>query len=237
MTNTLNIFQLIDAGIDKYHILKNGDHILAAISGGKDSITMLHALNEIKKRGQIQFKLTAINIKTDFHCGACTHQEKLKEIFDKWDVPYVFKNIVVLDEKKQTNCFWCSWCRRKCLFETARELGCNKIALGHHKDDIVETILLNLFFKGEISTMTPNQEMFGGDISIIRPLCMVEESIIISFAKENNFTHKVCKCPFGATSQRKVMKNIVNEFSAKFPELDIRKNIFQSLSNLKEINQ
>ncbi|MBF0477952.1 MAG: adenine nucleotide alpha hydrolase family protein [Candidatus Omnitrophica bacterium] len=229
----LKILSQIEEGIRAYHILEEGDRILAAISGGKDSLTMLHFLKQIQASSKVHFDLSAVHIKTDFHCGSCVHREMLKDVFERLDVPYVIKDIKVLDEQKQTNCFWCSWCRRKCLFETARELGCNKIAFGHHKDDIVETVLLNLFFKGEISTMTPNQEMFKGEIRLIRPLCLVDEALIKQFAQENNFPHQMCRCPYGAVSQRKTMKSIIDDFSNNFPTIDVRNNIFKSLSNIK----
>ncbi|MBF0384859.1 MAG: hypothetical protein HQL27_03215 [Candidatus Omnitrophica bacterium] len=225
------IKQLIEEGISRYNILEKEDRILAAISGGKDSLTMLYALSILQKKAAFPFEVVAINIKTDFHCGSCMHSQILVDIFESLGLKYYFKEIKVLDEKKTTSCFWCSWNRRKCLFETAEDLGCNKVALGHHKDDIVETILLNLFYKGEVAAMKPSQELFGGKIKLIRPLCLVEEQRIIEFANENNFPKQLCRCPFGAASKRKEMKTIIKEFSEAFPEIDIRQNIFNSVSD------
>ena len=147
--NELNkISQLTRSGIKRYQLVQKGDHILAAVSGGNDSLTMLYFLREIQEQAGIDFRLTAVHIKTDFHCGSCVHQEVLTKFFNQMGVPHIIKHIKVLDANRQTNCFWCSWNRRKCLFDTAKELGCNKIAFGHHKDDMIETTLLNLFYKG-----------------------------------------------------------------------------------------
>lgn len=232
-TNFSQIPKLIQKGIDRYHMVEKGDRILVAVSGGKDSVTMLHALRAIQKKSRLPFELVAIHIKTDFHCGSCVHRETLIRIFENLGVEYVIKHIKVLDDKKQTNCFWCSWNRRKCLFETAQERKCNKIAFGHHKDDVIETTLLNLFYKGEISTMMPRQEMFGGEIHLIRPLWLVEENLIRKYAKENDFPHQLCRCPFGAHSERKAMKNFVEELSQHSPQWDIRSNIIDGLLRLK----
>lgn len=228
-----DIARLVQDGIEQYKLVEDGDRILAAVSGGKDSLTMLYFLREIQKRAEIRFELTAVHIKTDFHCSSCVHQEVLTKFFDQMEVPYLFKHIKVLDENRQTNCFWCSWNRRKCIFETSKELGCNKVAFGHHKDDAIETTLLNLFFKGEFSTMMPRQELFGGAVKVIRPLWLVEESVIRTFAQESGFPHQLCRCPFGIHSERKAMKELIKGLSEESPGIDIRSNILNSLKRLK----
>ena len=127
---------------------------------------------------------------------------------------YLFKKINVLDKNKKLNCFWCSWNRRKILFETAGSIGCNKVALGHHKDDIIETTLLNLLFLGEFSTMNPRQELFRGKITIIRPLCHVEERAIMKFAKESGFPAQLYKCPNSQNSQRRHLKEFIKDIES-----------------------
>lgn len=229
---------LIDEGISRYRLIEDGDRIVAAISGGKDSLTMLHFLRELQKReGAPRFELLAVHIKTDFHCASCVHRQVLTEIFNQLGVKSVIKEISVLDEKKTTNCFWCSWNRRKCLFETAQEQGFNKVAFGHHKDDIAETILLNLFYKGEIAGMKPLQELFEGKITIIRPLCLVEEDMIRAFACKEGFPHQLCRCPFGATSKRKTMKELLKRMSESCPDVDIKGNLFSGLSGFGELSE
>ncbi len=220
-------FQINEA-IRTYKLIEEGDRILAAVSGGKDSLTMLSFLQEMRDAGA-GYKLFAAHIKTDFHCGGCSHRSVLSGIFEKLGLEYRFKDIQVLDEKRQTNCFWCSWNRRKALFEIAHELGCNKVAFGHHKDDIVETALLNLFYQGEISAMKPKQELFRGIITIIRPLCFTAESDIINYAKEKGFPEQLCKCPFGMTSKRKMVKQLLKDAKKMFPGEDVTANILANL--------
>jgi len=224
----------IGKAINDYGLIKEGDNILVAVSGGKDSMTMLKLLNAIRGWAPVKFDICAAHINTDFHCGECVHESCLTDLFKKMNVDYRFKNIKVLDEKGKTTCFWCSWNRRKALFELADELGCNKVALGHHKDDIAETMLINLLYNGEISAMNPRQEMFGGKITIIRPLSYVDEKTIIKFAGENGFPEQLCKCPFGSDSRRKYIKSFILETEKETPRLDIKTNIFKSLSRVKK---
>ncbi|MFH1837480.1 MAG: tRNA 2-thiocytidine biosynthesis TtcA family protein [Candidatus Omnitrophota bacterium] len=223
----------IGKAINDHALIKDGDHILAAVSGGKDSLTMLYFLKEIRSWAPIKFNVTAIHVKTDFSCGGCMHETTISDTLRKMDIKCVFKDIKVLDEKGQTSCFWCSWNRRKAFFEAAEELGCNKIALGHHKDDIAETILMNLLYKGEISGMNPYQDLFGGKLAIIRPLCYIEEERIIAFAEETGFPKQKCKCPFGKTSERKHIKAFIKSTEEKLPGTGIRTNIVKSLSRIK----
>jgi len=139
-----------------------------------------------------------------------------------------------MDDEGKTSCFWCSWNRRKALFEIADKLTCNKVALGHHKDDIVETTLMNIIYRGEVSTMNPKQELFDGKITIIRPLCYVEEKMTRAFAKENGFPGHSCSCPFGRDSRRRYIKDFITETGKSTPRINIRTNIFNSISRIRE---
>ncbi len=224
----------IGHAIKDYDLIRDGDRILCAISGGKDSLTMLKLLNERRQWAPVQYELYAVNIKTDFSCGSCMHKDVLSQIFAEWNIPFEFAHMNVLNEDKTTNCFWCSWNRRKCLFEVAQRLGCNKIALGHHKDDVIETTLLNIIFQGNFSTMNPKQELFNGEKAIIRPLCYVEEDLIKAFALEQNFPSKLCRCPFGETSRRKHIKEWIAALQKQTPGTNIKTNIFKSVFRVKE---
>ena len=223
----------IGKAIDAYDLIDDGDRILVAVSGGKDSMTLLSLLKERLRWIPVKYELIACHVRTDFHCGSCTHTKKLTEFFKKLGVKYVFKDVKVLDEKGKTNCFWCSWNKRKALFETADELKCTKIAFGHHKDDIIETVLLNMIYKGETAAMNPKQELFKGKIVIIRPLCLVEESSIRSYAKESGLNDKLCKCPYGADSKRKYVKSLIKNIAEDSPDINIRTNIFNSVARAK----
>jgi len=214
-----------------YDMLTNGDKILVAVSGGKDSLTLLHVLNDRKAFVPIKYDLLAVHVDMGY---PCQHPKILAEYFKKMGIDYHIEKIDILKGKsrKDISCFWCSWNRRKALFETANRLGCTKVALGHHMDDIVETILLNLFFQGEISAMNPKQELFDGKITIIRPLAYVQENLIRKFAKDLDFPHHKCACPNSITSKRTKVEQIIKDLEKISP--DIKKNIFRSIKRIKK---
>jgi tRNA(Ile)-lysidine synthase TilS/MesJ len=226
------ILKEMKKAIEDYCLIEENDKILIAVSGGKDSLTLLKFLTEIRSSSSTYFDILAAHIKTDFACSSCAHKDVLDKFFNEADVEYVYRDIKVLDHKRETNCFWCSWNRRKALFDIAKEFGCNKIALGHHKDDIVETVLLNMFFKGNISCMKPRQELFGGEMVLIRPLCYVEENAVREFARISNFPSKLCQCPFGRSSKRKKIKDYIREVQGSVPGADIKANIFNGMSGM-----
>ena len=216
-----------------YKMINEGDKILVAVSGGKDSLTLLHVLNFRKTFMPIKFDIMAVHI----DMGMPNHDTKeLEQYFKDLDVPYRIEKLDFLkgNDWKEANCFWCSWNRRKALFKLARDMGCLKIALGHHLDDIVETILLNMFYRAEIGAMKPYQEFFGGELAIIRPLAYEEEKDIAVFAETEGFLFKtkVCQCPHDQDSKRKFLKKLIMEI-----EKDnhcAKKNIFQALKNIKK---
>ncbi len=224
----------IGKAIHNYKLIEDGDKILVAVSGGKDSVTLLYFLRNIQSWAPIKFDLYGIHIRTDLRCGECAHKDSLSKMFESLDMEYKVEDIEVLDENGKTSCFWCSWNRRKTIFKFAEKIGYNKIALGHHKDDIAETILMNLLYKGEVSAMNPRQELFKGKLTIIRPLCYVEEDMVIKFAKESGFSKQLCKCPFGRTSERKYIKEFIRKTEEKLSGVNIRTNIFNAPGRLRK---
>ena len=214
-----------------YKMLAPGDKIAVAVSGGKDSLTLLRLLIDRKTFVPIKYNVIAIHIDMGYPKSISS---KLEKYFKKLKVEYkiIKSDILKKTDKNKINCFWCSWNRRKELFLAANKLGCTKIALGHHMDDIAETMMLNLFFRGEISTMTPKQELFKGKITLIRPLAYVEESLIKRFAKEVKLGHDTCTCPHSITSNRNRMGKIIHDLEKTCP--DIKKNIFRSLKRIKK---
>lgn len=222
----------IGKAIKDYNLIEDGDKILAAVSAGKDSLTLLKLLHERKRWAPVRFDLIAIHVETDFKCGGCVSKKELVKIFKDMGIRGIFKKIKALDKRGRTNCFWCSWNRRKAIFENAYLNGCNKVALAHHKDDIIETTLLNLFFQGEFSTMNPYQKLFGGKIKVIRPLCYVEENTIKKFAKENGIREQVYRCPHSQDSNRIYLKKFISRMEKRSP--NIRTNIFRSIARVKK---
>jgi tRNA 2-thiocytidine biosynthesis protein TtcA len=135
------------------------------------------------------------------------------------------------DHNRENPCFLCARLRRKVLFETAHQLGCNKVALGHNKDDIIETFLLNTFYCGEMSTMIPHQVLFGGKLAIIRPLALLDEAKIRAYARLRDFPAVNDGCPTRSTTRRGEIKKLLGELDKT--DKRIKKNIFAALSNVK----
>ncbi|MFC1804570.1 ATP-binding protein [Candidatus Omnitrophota bacterium] len=225
------ISKRVGKAIMDYKMLADGDKIAVAVSGGKDSLTLLRVLNDRRRFVPIKYELLAVHIDLGY---PCQHPKVLGKYFEKVGIKYHIKKVDILKGKtrKDITCFWCAWNRRKAMFEVAERFGCTKIALGHHHDDIIETILLNMFFQGEISAMVPKQKLFKGKVTLIRPLAYVDEDMIRKFAKEAGFPHEKCACPNSITSKRTKMSDIIADLQKICPE--VKTNIFRSLKRIKK---
>jgi len=219
--------------IHRFGLIQDGDRILVGVSGGKDSLTLLHLLHERRKRVPIQYDLIPVHIDLGF---GSKRAESLKEYFKSQGLPYHIEFTDIgkranSPENRENPCFLCSWERRKTLFQLAHRFRCNKIALGHHKDDIIETLLLNIFYSAEMSTMLPLQPLFKGKITLIRPLALIEERQIERFAKEKGLPFGPSGCPVSDKTKRKEIKDLLRNLEQSNPK--IKGNIFRSLSNIK----
>ncbi len=223
------ISKKVGRAIIDYNMLCEGDKIAVAVSGGKDSMTLLKVLHDRQSFVPIKYDLLAVHV----DLGYClSHTKTLEKYFKKNGYNYCIEKVNILkNSKRDVNCFWCSWNRRKALFQTANRLGCNKVALGHHKDDIAETVLLNLFFQGEVSAMSPKQELFNGAITLIRPLAYVEEKEIVRFAKTQDFPSQKCLCPNYSASNRTKMGKIIKELEKVNPS--VKTNICRAVKRIK----
>jgi tRNA 2-thiocytidine biosynthesis protein TtcA len=215
----------------EYRMLEDGDKVCVALSGGKDSYTLLAMLHERRAFAPIKYSLHAVHV----DMGSKPRQlESIRRFCSRLGVPLTVEKVDLGPAKKgqKKSCFWCSWNRRKAIFQMSDRLGCTKVALGHHKDDIIETILLNLFFHGEISAMRPRQELFKGKIVIIRPLAYVEEKMIRVFARQQKFAHVTCSCPHGDTTNRALMSQLIARLEKASP--DVKTNIFRGVNRIKK---
>jgi tRNA 2-thiocytidine biosynthesis protein TtcA len=189
------------------NLIATGDRILIAASGGKDSTVMAWALASLAKSLKRDYQLAALHISTDF-CECCK-KSVLAEKLEAWGIPFTDLFVPVigrLKEGKKMNCYWCSTQRRTELLKYAVENGFNKIALGHHLDDIIETFFMNLCAKGQLSAMPVNMAYRKFPVTLIRPLSLLEERQIISCAAEQNILKAACTCPYGANSARRDMR-------------------------------
>ncbi len=227
------IRSLMGKAIHRFGLIEDGDRILVGVSGGKDSLTLLHLLNERRKRVPIRYELIPVHIDLGFNSG---RTEILKDFFESRGLSYHIEFTDIgkranSSENRESPCFLCSWERRKRLFYLAQHFKCNKIALGHHQDDIIETFLLNIFYSAEISTMLPLQTLFKGKMTLIRPLALIEEKKIERFAREMRLPFGPGGCPASGKTKRKEIKELIKALEKK--NRKIRGNIFRSLSNIK----
>ena len=203
------------------HDMLSCPKIAIALSGGKDSLTLLHMLKTISGRGFDPFDLHAIHVSGQFSCGASVAEGYLKEICEKLEIP-----LSIVESKQQngpTGCYPCSRERRKLLFEVAKNNGYSQIAFGHHREDSIETLLLNLLHKGEFAANLAKLPMHAFGITLIRPLIFVSEEEIRTFAVQNNFLRHMCQCPIGAISNRRTVKDLIQRLEADFP--NVRRNL------------
>ncbi len=214
----------------KYPMLKDGDRIAVAVSGGHDSLSLLYLLHVRRPVVPENYDLMAIHILGDINGpeGYSAHQP-LIDWLENSGIKYVLRPMVIAnDEKLPMDCYRCTWNRRSTLFQTANRMGFNKIAFGHHFDDIVDTALLNLFYQGRIGTMYPYASYFGGLFSLIRPLMYITKAELEDFAASKGFPDPPPPCPNSDTSQRKAVADILLNLGRENVS-KIRRNIFRAV--------
>jgi tRNA 2-thiocytidine biosynthesis protein TtcA len=204
----------------EYELLSEGP-IAVALSGGKDSLALLYMLHALSDRGFPPFQLHAIHVSGRFSCGAGVQLDYLSEICDQLDV-----NLIIREshqELAKLECYSCSRERRKLIFDAAKEVGASTIAFGHHRDDNIQTLLMNLFHKGEFAGNLPKLTMEKYGVQIIRPLIFVSEAEIRRFAEQSGFARIMCRCPVGQNSMRKRVDTLIDEIEAHYP--NVRSNL------------
>jgi len=223
----------VGKALHKYNMISHGDRILVGLSGGKDSFILMWILSERLKRIPINYELYAVHIELGFDGGFGRRlEEYCSQIGIELRVEFTDYGVLAHSpENRENPCFLCSRLRRKRLFEIADKLGCNKVALGHNKDDIIETLFMNIFYAGEISCMLPSQSFFQGKFSVIRPLAFVDEDVIRRFAKEKAYPVFKNPCPTTKTSKRHEIKNILKELYKKNKK--VKGNIFRAMHHVK----
>jgi tRNA 2-thiocytidine biosynthesis protein TtcA len=181
-----------------HDLIEGGDRIAVAVSGGKDSLSLLKLLNFRLGSVKESYHLLALHVQLG-NCSGYAPRQGLEESFQAQGVEYSFEEATVLGEddraSEEPNCFWCSWNRRKALFLAANRMGCNKVAFGHHADDVAQTTLLNLLYHGRLETIEPRVSYFGGKIIVIRPLVYVAEKELVRFARACGFPMEDVPCP------------------------------------------
>ena len=234
------IWRKFTKAVRDYELVEENDKIAVCISGGKDSFLLAKCLEELKKHGKVKFDLVYLVMNPGYS------DKNYKKILENAKILGLDLNVfnssifsIVDNSCKGSPCYLCARMRRGFLYARAKELGCNKIALGHHFDDVIETTLLSMFYGSEIKTMMPklHSDNFEG-LELIRPLYLIKESAVLAWKKYNELTFINCACRFtencsivdDGTSKRKEMKNLVDNLRKINPSID--NNIFTSMNNI-----
>lgn len=215
-------------GINRFGMIRPGDRILIGLSGGKDSLALCAALAERKRWVPISYELEAVLLNWLEYPLESSEVESVRLFLESLDIPLtvIEASIYPRNYAKPFSCYICSRNRKRILFQEAARRGMTRIALGHHLDDIVETTLLNLFFRGEFSTMMPVQDFFQGRLQIIRPLCEVEERDILRLERYYPLPVVHTSCPRKDLNQRIVLKEILKQL--KRMNRQVKENIYRA---------
>jgi len=217
--------------VDEYQMIEDGDHIAVGISGGKDSLTLLYALHGLKRFYPKKFELSAITIDLGYEKF---DTEPLRTLCNELNVPYtVIKTDIahiLFDERKESNpCSLCAKMRKGALNDAVKEMGCNKVAYAHHKDDIIETMLLSLIFEGRFHSFSPKTYLDRMDLTVIRPMMYVDEIDVIGFQHKYNLPVAKSRCPIDGFTKREYAKNLVKQLNLDHP--GARNRMFTAILN------
>lgn len=225
--------------VSEYELIKKNDNIMVCISGGKDSFLLAKCIQELQRHGKFKFDAKYVVMNPGYTEKNKNHIIKNAEIMN---IPIeIFESDIfdIVDKVDKSPCYLCARMRRGCLYNKAKELGCNKIALGHHFNDVIETTLLSILYGAETKTMVPklHSDNFEG-LELIRPLYLVKEEDVISWKKFNSLEFLNCACKFteknykeeNKTSKRLEIKNLIKQLKTINPDVDY--NIFKSMDNI-----
>lgn len=205
--------------VDEYQMIQEGDHIAVGISGGKDSLTLLYALHGLKRFYPNKFELSAITVDLGYEEFDL---DPVHELCQELGVPYkVVKTDIahiLFEERKESNpCSLCAKMRKGALNDVVKEMGCNKVAYAHHKDDIIETMLLSLIFEGRFHSFSPKTYLDRMDLTVIRPIMFVDEADVIGFKNKYNLPVVKSKCPVDGYTKRQYAKELVRQLNTEHP--------------------
>lgn len=233
---TQKMLSVLRKGVEKYNMIKDGDKIAVGISGGKDSITLFKLLAEYRRFSPEKFDVVGISVDLGFD-GKRGDFSRIKAIADEYGVPYIVEEtdiaeVVFNARKEKSPCALCSKMRKGALYDVAVKNGCNKAALGHHADDLIDTFLLSLLYEGRLSTFAPKSYLDRTGLTLIRPMIMIREADIISYSKDLPVT-KSC-CPANDVTKRQFVKDAAREISKTVP--NVREMIYTALTHPERYN-
>ena len=216
------LLKKVNKAIRDHQLIAAGDSVAVAVSGGKDSLSLLRLLQARQRSAPERYDLIALHVRDEGQRGDGRDLGLLETWLQQAGVEYHFLEMDVSeDEERPLSCFRCAWHRRKALFLAAQRLGCHKLAFGHHADDLAHTTLLNLFYHGRLETMAPRLAFFGGQIIVIRPLVYVPEKELVRFARACGFPLPPGCCSQAATSPRQRMRELLRAVEQDAPRAKI----------------
>lgn len=224
--------RLMGKAIHGYRLIQDGDRIAVAVSGGKDSMLMLWLLRERLRRVPIRYDMVAVHVDPGFDKES---SQRLEGFFQRNGFEY---RIIRTDhgirahspENRENPCFLCARLRRTTLFQTARDLGCRKIALGHNQDDFIETLFLNICYGSQVAGILPGQPFFGGEITVIRPLALVPAAKVMRLCERTGLEIIPNPCPSADRNKRNEIRSFLEAICRKNPK--VRGNIFHAMSHV-----
>ena len=216
-----------------YQMLADEDRVLVAVSGGVDSLVTAWVLQKWREKAPIDYHLEAVYVDNGFWTpahGGKPPVQRIGEQLERFGLP--FFSVEGWKVEGERTCFICARNRRSQLFELARQKGFNKLALGHHKDDLIETFMINTLYSGNISTMVPRQDLFEGRLSLIRVLAYLEKSEISEISRLVDLQAVDSYCPIGEDSRRETVRALLKHICKEIP--DARNSIFSALGNVRD---
>lgn len=233
---TQRLLSVMRKGIEKYKMIKDGDKIAVGISGGKDSLLLLRLLSEYKRFSPQRFEVMGISIDLRFD-GTDTDYSAIEEFCENLNVKFAIERtdigkIIFEERKEKSPCALCSRMRKGALYDAAKKHGCNKVALGHHANDLEDTFILSLLYEGRLSTFAPKSFLSRTGVTLIRPMIMIEEKDVTPFIPELPIIKS--KCPADKNTQRAFVKDAVKQLSKTVP--NIRDMLFTALTHPERYN-
>ncbi|MGC8823019.1 MAG: tRNA lysidine(34) synthetase [Bacteroidales bacterium] len=226
--------QKVGQTVYRQSLLEPNDKILVGMSGGKDSFLLLELLEERKKHLPFPVEIAALHVSIK-EIGYSVDIELLKDFCNQRKIAFYYVEDSIgsdLDRAGKAPCFVCSWHRRKNIFQFAQSMGYNKVALGHHRDDALQTFLLNLIYHGSISSLPYKLSMFDGQIKLIRPLLDITEKEILTYTRLAGYPAEIKACTFKHDNKREQMKMLLQIIRKLHPLAE--RNIFRSMRNIYE---
>jgi len=209
-----------------YQLLEDGDHVLIGLSGGKDSLLLTQLLGAQARIYVPKIRVTAVHVRVEGR-NYQSDLSYLENFCREAGVELLIKDTRIEGEEKKDACFLCSWYRRKALLDTAQELGCNKIALGHHKDDVLQTLLMNLIYEGRCESILPKLQLDKMPIQFIRPLWAIDEKDIAEYADLVGYQKQVHLCPFEKVTARNEAAQLLKQLETMNP--NVRSSLIHAL--------